>query len=77
MTMTIVVVVLSLALIAQTVVHAVERRDLYNRIMARDLTEYELSKTKGSKKDVKPKTNYFKKNMDRAYNEQQGFKSDE
>jgi flagellar basal body-associated protein FliL len=75
----VVIVLLIGALAAQTFLHASERRDLYNRIMARDLADYEYSqnKKKNHKDGVKPKTNYYKENMDRAYNGQQGFKAEE
>jgi Flp pilus assembly protein TadB len=74
-----IVAALIAALVAQNIFHANERRDLYNRIMARDLADYEYSqnKKKNNKDGVKPKTNYYKENMDRAYNGQQGFKAEE
>jgi len=39
--LSIISITLILVIVVQTILHGRERKDLYNRIMARDLTEYE------------------------------------
>jgi hypothetical protein len=50
---------------AQSVMHSKERKDLYNRLMSRDLGEYLSIDT--PKTNPKTKQNYFEKSMNQAY----------
>ncbi len=50
---------------AQSVIHHKERRDLYNRLMSRDLGEYLAIDTPKTKLTLNG--NYFKNSMSRAY----------
>lgn len=47
--------------------HRLERADLYNRLMARDLQEYKQSDQKAP-----TKRNFVQENINRAYREQYG-----
>lgn len=62
------------ALIAQSIVHRAERKELYNRIMAKDLNEYQsltLFKEKDPNKQHVEK-NLLKKRIDYSYRVQNG-----
>lgn len=53
-----------LIIILQQITHSKERKDLYNRLMARDLTEYRQEPIK-----IKPVKNIIRKNMQRKTND--------
>ncbi len=67
--------ILGISLLAQTIVHHKERKDLYSRIMSRDLGEYMLKDQPKTK--LKLRQNYFKKSMRHAYRAMYGNDKDE
>ena len=60
-----------LALIIQSIIHRAERKELYTRIMARDLNEYQSYESKELKK-TKVETNLLKKRIDDSVRAQNG-----
>lgn len=60
---------------AQSIMHSKERKDLYNRLMSRDLGEYLSIDTR--KSDPKTRKNYFEKSMNHAYRAMYGEKESE
>ena len=52
--------VLAVIIAIQAILHAIERKDLYNRIMSRDIADYKVLK---SDKPVKPVVPKYKKVM--------------
>lgn len=61
------------ALIIQSIIHRMERKDLYDRMMSRDYSEYQLSKDK--KKPKKPNdhgNNILLKRMRESYRRMYG-----
>lgn len=72
----IVIIVLVLVILLQEIIHSRERKDLYTRLMARDLYEYNHI-TKGvrngeSGDKTKQGTNILKKRIDTSYQRLQG-----
>ncbi|MGR6906159.1 hypothetical protein [Lysinibacillus sp. BSL11] len=67
----IVIIVLVLVILLQEIVHSRERKDLYTRLMARDLYEYnQITKgVRGGESGDKTKqgTNILKKRIDKSY----------
>lgn len=64
-----------LALFAQSVIYHNERKDLYNRLMSRDIGEYLMIDQPKTK--LKLRQNYFKKSMSHAYRAMYGNNKDE
>lgn len=58
-----VIIGLVIALIAQDISHAVERKDLYNRIMAKDLTDLNGQ----GKKSPGKSGNFIKQHLDKIH----------
>lgn len=63
-------IILSLlsVIVIQQWLHAKERRDLYNRLMARDFSEYNLHQKK--EKTTNRPNNYLKDNIVKSYQSQ-------
>lgn len=59
------------ALITQSIIHRAERKELYNRIMARDLTEYQAYEKKEPKKPG-VENNLLKRRIDNSYRAMNG-----
>lgn len=66
---TIVISILLLLLIIQTIVHSRERKDLYNRLMSRDIHDYQRA-TRGDKQQgnqsPNKSSNWLHNNIQRA-----------
>lgn len=60
----IVIVILTGAIIVQDIIHKQERKDLYNRIMARDLPEYKQGKARSVPSAIKKHMVDEKKRME-------------
>lgn len=63
--MTFTVVILALCIVLQQLLHMRERKDLYNRIMSKDLGEYRANLEPKTK--LKLRQNYLKTSMRQAY----------
>ena len=61
-----IIIILALTLGIQSVIHARERKDLYNRIMARDLQDY-TDTARPSKEGTSSKGNHIKRTLDKQY----------
>ena len=57
----------TVAITVQYIFHTMERKDLYSRIMARDLDDYRAS-TKDKTQSTMSKGNHIKKIQDKQYN---------
>ena len=57
----------TVAITVQYIFHAMERKDLYSRIMAKDLDDYRAS-TEDKTQSTMSKGNHIKKIQDKQYN---------
>lgn len=61
------VILLSLCIVFQQILHIRERKDLYNRIMSKDLGEYVAFQRPEPKTKLTLRANYFQRSMRQAY----------
>ncbi len=63
-----VIIILLGVLVLQNIIHARERRDLYSRIMARDLKDYNSTK----KREPPKSRNFIRKGIEEGYDLMEG-----
>ena len=71
---TIVIIALLLVILLQEIIHSRERKDLYNRLMSRDLHEYKYITKSDNENDSKKKqgTNLLQKRIKNSYRQLHG-----